>query len=120
MGMNSNPWQTTPPTEPGRWEMRCDETGQEPQAVTIFSRGGELWVRDLHVGTNPLAHYHYNLCSIQWRQIPLQPDQERTLAESAYGDLLLMPLPRTERDFRRAIVMAVLIGRQIEADFQQQ
>ena len=120
MSANLNPWQTTPPTEPGRWEMRSDETEQEPHTVTIFSRAGELWVRDVNVGTNTLERYHFNLCSIRWRRVPLQPDQERTLAESAYGDLLLMPLPRTEQDFRRAIVMAVLIGRQIEADFQQQ
>lgn len=117
MSTNQNPWQMTPPAEPGRWEMRCDENGQEPEAVTIFRRDGVLWVRDMHVGTNTLEHYHYNLCSIQWRQVPLQPDQERTLAQSAYGDLLLMPLPMTELDFRRAIVMAVLVGRHIEADF---
>ena len=47
-------------------------------------------------------------------------DKQKTIAESALGDLLAMPLPKTERDFRRAIIMAALIGRQIEADFQQQ
>lgn len=47
-------------------------------------------------------------------------DKEKTLAEAAYCDLLAMPLPKTERDFRRALILAALIGRQIEADFQQQ
>ena len=47
-------------------------------------------------------------------------DREKTLAEAAYCDLLAMPLPRTERDFRRALILACLIGRQIEHDFQQQ
>ena len=47
-------------------------------------------------------------------------DKPKTLAESAYCDLLAMPLPKTERDFRRALILACLIGRQIEADFQQQ
>ena len=47
-------------------------------------------------------------------------DKQKTVAESAYGDLLAMPPPKTERDFRRAIILAALIGRQIEADFQQQ
>ena len=47
-------------------------------------------------------------------------DKPKTVAESAYCELLAMPLPKTERDFRRAVVMAALVGRQIEADFQQQ
>ena len=47
-------------------------------------------------------------------------DKQKTVAESAYCDLLAMPLPKTARDFRRAIILAALIGRQIEADFQQQ
>ena len=46
-------------------------------------------------------------------------DKQKTVAESAYCDLLAMPLPKTERDFRCAIIMACLIGRQLEADFQQ-
>ena len=46
-------------------------------------------------------------------------DKAKTLAEAAYCNLLATPLPKTERDFRRAIVMAALIGRQIETDFQQ-
>lgn len=47
-------------------------------------------------------------------------DAPKTRAEEAYCDLLTIPLPNTARDFRHAIVMAVLIGRQIEHDFQQQ
>ncbi len=47
-------------------------------------------------------------------------DPSKTVAESAYCELLAIPLPKTDRDFRRAVVMAVLIERQIEADFQQQ
>ena len=45
-------------------------------------------------------------------------DTPKTVAESAYCKLLAMPVPKTPLDFRRAIVMAVLIGRQIEADPQ--
>ena len=47
-------------------------------------------------------------------------DTPKTVAESAYCELLAMPLPKTTREFRRAVVMAALVGRQIEADFQQQ
>ena len=47
-------------------------------------------------------------------------DKPKTVAESAYSSLLAMPVPKTPLNFRRAIVMAALIGRQIEADFQQQ
>ena len=47
-------------------------------------------------------------------------DKPKTVAEAAYSQLLFMPVPKTTRDFRRAVVMAALIGRQIEADFQQQ
>ena len=43
--------------------------------------------------------------------------QPKTVAEAAYCELLAMPMPKTERDSRRAIVMAALVGRQIEADF---
>lgn len=35
---------------------------------------------------------------------------------TAYRDLLNGPLPSCDRDFRRAVMLAVLIGRQIEAD----
>ena len=41
----------------------------------------------------------------------------KTVAEEALGSLLSLPLPRTEKAFRSALVMAALIGRQIEADF---
>ena len=44
-------------------------------------------------------------------------DKPKTIAESAYCELLAMPVPKTPLDFRRAIVMAVLIGRQLEAEF---
>ena len=47
-------------------------------------------------------------------------DTSKTVAESAFCELLAMPTPTTARDFRRAVIMAALIGRQIEADFQQQ
>lgn len=43
-------------------------------------------------------------------------DQPKTVAESAYSELLLMPPPKTPLDFRRAIVMAVMVGRQLEAE----
>ena len=110
---NANLWQTNPPDTAGRWEMRCDETNREPQTVLVFSRDGRLWVDDPDVGTNPLPHYHGGLCSIQWRKCD-------PVAEAAYRELLTMPAPQTANGFRQAIVMAVLIGRQIEADFQQQ
>lgn len=42
---------------------------------------------------------------------------EKTSAEQAYSELLFMPPPQTSADFRRAIMLAVLIGRQLEADF---
>ncbi len=42
---------------------------------------------------------------------------QKTPTEQAYMDLLLGPVPQTGPDFRRAIVMAVLIGRQLEAEF---
>ena len=41
----------------------------------------------------------------------------KTPTEQVYCDLLAMPLPRTLLDFRRAIVMAALIGRQLESEF---
>lgn len=41
---------------------------------------------------------------------------EKSAAEQAYSDLLHGPVPQTGPDFRRAIVQAVLIGRQLEAD----
>jgi len=40
-----------------------------------------------------------------------------SLALDAYRDLMTGPLPSCDRDYRRAIMLAVLIGRQIEADF---
>ena len=43
----------------------------------------------------------------------------KTVAEEALGSLLTMPMPKTERHFRRAVIMAALIGRQIEADFAE-
>ena len=42
---------------------------------------------------------------------------EKTPAQQAYCDLLAMPMPRTLRDFRRAVVMAALVGRQLESEF---
>ena len=47
-------------------------------------------------------------------------DLPKTLAEQSLCDLLSMPRPQTDLDYRRAIVMAALIGRQIEAGFQSQ
>ena len=41
----------------------------------------------------------------------------KTVAEQAYSDLLFMPPPQTGPEFRRAIVKAVMIGRQLESDF---
>ena len=124
MSANQSSWQTTPPAEPGQWEMRSDETGQEPSSVVVFDHGGELWVKDPHVGTNPLEDYHYNLCKISWRKThrgsTSPAASPKTVAEQALCDLLAMPVPRTERDFRRAVVIAALTGRQIEADFQTQ
>ena len=41
-------------------------------------------------------------------------DTGKTPTEQAYCDLLTGPLPRTALDYRRAIVQAALIGRQLE------
>ena len=46
-------------------------------------------------------------------QVPADTD---SIAMTAYRDLLNGPLPSCDRDFRRAVMLAVLIGRQIEAD----
>jgi hypothetical protein len=37
--------------------------------------------------------------------------------DSAYRDLLFGEIPRTATDYRRAIMLAVMIGREIEAGF---
>ena len=29
-------WQSTPPTEPGEWEMRCWETGCQPSRLRVY------------------------------------------------------------------------------------
>ena len=62
------PWQSNPPAQPGQWEMRSRETDFEPSRVTVFDRGGQLWVTDPAIGTNLLEDFHYNLCEIMWRK----------------------------------------------------
>ncbi|MBE7157223.1 MAG: hypothetical protein INR62_02085 [Rhodospirillales bacterium] len=61
------PWQTTPPTAPGPWQIACAETDYEPQPVRVFDQAGELWVDDPVVGSYPLDVYHYNLIDLRWR-----------------------------------------------------
>lgn len=39
------------------------------------------------------------------------------VAIDAYVDLLNGPMPNSDKDYRRAIMLAVLIGRQIESDY---
>ena len=46
-------------------------------------------------------------------------DKPKTVAEAAYCELLAMPMPRTLLDFKHALILAVLVGRQLEADLQQ-
>lgn len=41
---------------------------------------------------------------------------EETVAKQALKELIMMPCPKTDKDFRRAIMMAVLIGQQMECD----
>ena len=55
--------------------MRSDETNREPSVVEVYNRNGALWVRDPHVGENPLDVYHRNLIRIEWRKA--NPDPER-------------------------------------------
>ena len=43
-------------------------------------------------------------------------DKPKTATEQAYSELLLGPVPQTDQDFRRALVMAVMVGRQLEAE----
>jgi hypothetical protein len=44
-------------------------------------------------------------------------DDTKTLATRVYGDLLATPFPKTQKDFQRILIMAVMVGRQIEHDF---
>ena len=81
-----SPWQTTPPTEPGAWEVACGETGFEPHRVRVFYPDptsrlrplGVLWVECPDVGSNPVDVYHHNLMQTRWRKAlpPSKPDLE--------------------------------------------
>lgn len=46
----------------------------------------------------------------------LNPAEISKETREAYCGLFDLPLPKTEIDFRRALIMAVLIGRQIEGE----
>ena len=63
-----SPWQSTPPTEPGAWEVACGETDFEPHRVRVFEQDGELCVECPDVGTNTVDVYHYNLMQTRWRK----------------------------------------------------
>ena len=65
-------WSKSKPDQPGVYEIRCAETGHEPERVSVYRKrinGDEsLWVSDC-LGLNPLDHYHDNLINIEWRKV---------------------------------------------------
>ena len=48
---------------------------------------------------------------------PTKPKAPKSPAIEAWCELFSMPCPKTEIDFKRALMMAVIIGRQIESEY---
>ena len=68
--------QNDPPTEIGRWLVRCMETDYEwePVILTMSERG--IMVHDQHIGRTLLEHYHNGLTDVEWMR-PLMSDHIR-------------------------------------------
>ena len=63
------PWQDSPPSASGAWEISCAETDYQPARVEVFEQTGALWVDDPHAGRYPLDIYHWSLIDIHWRPV---------------------------------------------------
>ena len=48
---------------------------------------------------------------------PTKPKAPKSPAIEAWSKLFSMPCPKTDTDFKRALMMAVIIGRQIESEY---
>lgn len=62
-------WQSTAPTQPGRYWMRCNETDNDRELVDVRYMNGrrmELWAVNCAIGSLPVADYHNGLTDCQW------------------------------------------------------
>jgi hypothetical protein len=68
-------WTSLPPTKPGIYDFRCDETDRVPERVKVKIMHGQLYVECPEIGEVLVDTYHYNLGDPRWRAVPNKTDQ---------------------------------------------
>ena len=63
-----NGWQSTPPTEPGTWLLRCGETDDYVDRTSVRLVNGTLMC-DCDAGTYPVQMVHDGLTDPAWRKV---------------------------------------------------